>query len=118
MGVKIGDGFAGGAEPERPVLPGPGNPMGVARELIKDHQYDGELTLRHWRNGWVQWEDTHWVKGEDLAIRTEVYNRLEQADYWHVQPATKTREEIRELRPWMPTRAKVSDVLDALSDLA
>jgi putative DNA primase/helicase len=91
-------------------LPGPGNPMGVARVLIQDHQNDdGELTLRHWRGGWTQWQQTHWVEAEDKAIRSWIYARLEQAMYWDTKP------KVPELKPWDPNRHKVGDVLDALA---
>jgi len=101
---------------EADVLPAPGDPMGVARILIQDHQDDnGELTLRHWRGGPMQWLGTHWAEIEDKAIKAWVYSRLENAQYWHLQPATTTREEIRELKPWNPNRHKVANVVEALT---
>jgi putative DNA primase/helicase len=118
MGVEIDDDFTGSSSDEPDPLPAPSDPMGVARVLIEDHNYDGELTLRHWRNGWMQWRGTHWVEAEEKAIRSWLYERLESAEYWHVQPATKTREEICEQRPWNPNRHKVADVLDALAAVA
>ena len=68
-------------------LPAPSAPMRVAHVLIEDHKYDGELTLRHWRNGWMQWQSTHWIEAEDKAIRSWLYERLEGAKSLHVQPA-------------------------------
>ena len=96
------------------ILPSASDPMGVARELIQDHQDDGELTLRHWRGGWMRWQRTHWIEAEDRAIRSWVYERLETAQYWHVDPRT----EEKELKPWNPNRHKVGDVLDALAAIA
>jgi putative DNA primase/helicase len=94
------------------VLPAPGDPMGVARVLIHDHQdADGELTLRHWRGGWMQWQQTHWVEAEDKALKAWIYGRLQSASFWHVDPRTK----VPELRRWNPNRHKVADGLDALS---
>jgi D5 N terminal like len=96
------------AEPD--VLPGPGNPMGVARVIIRDHQSDdGELTLRHWRGGWMQWRRTHWVEAEEKAIKSWAYGRLERARYWDATGA---------LTLWNPNRRKVGDVLDALAAVA
>jgi putative DNA primase/helicase len=118
MGVKIDDEFTGASSDEPDALPAPSDPMGVARVLIQDHKYDSELTLRHWRNGWMQWQSTHWIEAEDKAIRSWLYERLEGAKYWHVLPATQTREAISELRPWNPNRHKVADVLDALAAVA
>jgi putative DNA primase/helicase len=117
MGVKIGDDFAGSANAAE--VPAPSNPMGAARVLIRDHQNDdGELTLRHWRGVWMQWQGAHWIEAEDKAIRSWLYGRLERAQYWHVTPATERREERRELKPWNPNRHKVGDVLEALAAVA
>jgi hypothetical protein len=93
-GYGLGD-FVLGEPPMEPleevepdVLPGPGDPMGVARVIIRDHQTDdGELTLRHWRGAWMAWQDTYWAEMEDKAIRAWLYSRLENAKYWH---ATRT----------------------------
>ena len=53
------------------ILPSPSEPMAVARELIRDHQTDdGELTLRRWRGGWMEWRGTHWVEAEEKAVRS------------------------------------------------
>jgi hypothetical protein len=59
-------------------LPAPGDPMGVARVLIQDHQTDGELTLRHWRGGWMQWQHTHWIEVEDQAIKSWLMGGLSE----------------------------------------
>jgi hypothetical protein len=119
VGVKINSNFTGSSGDEPDVLPAPSDPMAVARVLIEDHQTDdGEVTLRHWRNGWMQWQGTHWIEAADKAIRSWLYARLEDAQYWYVQAATKTREEISELRRWNPNRHKVADVLDALAAVA
>jgi putative DNA primase/helicase len=112
--VKIADDFTGGSGKKSgsaDTLPGPSDPMGVARVLIKDHQTDdGKLTLRHWRGGCMQWQETHWVEAEEKAIRSWVYERLEQAEYWDAK--------AEESRPWNPNRRKVGDVLDALAAVA
>jgi hypothetical protein len=115
MGVKIADDFMGG-EPDDDAMAAPSDPMGVARVLIRDQQTaGGELKLRHWRGSWMEWQGTHWVEAEDKAIRSWLYQRLEDAKYWHFQPASSRRDEIRELRPWNPNRHKIGDVLEALA---
>jgi putative DNA primase/helicase len=91
-------------------LPAPGDPMGVARVLIQDHQVNNELTLRHWRGSWMQWLATHWNKAEDQAIKSWLYARLERAQYWDAK--------AEELKPWSPNRRKVGDVLVALAAVA
>jgi putative DNA primase/helicase len=98
---------------EAEILPAPGDPMGVARILIQDHHDDdGELTLRHWRGGWMQWQGTHWAEAEDKAIRSWLYERLEGAQYWHVT------KDGPELKPWNPNRHKIGDLLEALAAVA
>lgn len=110
-------GVAAGADPGTAAgqddlsLPAPSNPMGVARELVADYQYDGFLTLRHWRGTWMLWDRTCWNEFEDRAVRAWLYKRLEHASYWHDDPKAKALE----LKPWRPNRRKVADVLDALA---
>jgi putative DNA primase/helicase len=112
MGVKIDGNFKGDAA-NSDVLSSPSDPMGVARTLIQDHRDGlGELTLRHWRGEWTQWQGTHWTEIEDKAIRSWLYSRLESAEYWHVTNNGK------ELRPWNPNRHKVGDLLEALAAVA
>lgn len=91
-------------------LPAPSNPMGVARELVADYQYEDVLTLRHWRGAWTRWERMCWVELEDRAVRSWLYGRLEHAQYWHDDPKGGP-----ELKPWRPNRRKIADVLDALA---
>jgi hypothetical protein len=67
-------------DPEQ-IFPSPGNPMGVARQLLKDWTHNGLTTLLHWRGSWMQWEVTHWVEIEEDSIRAKVYARLEKAVY-------------------------------------
>jgi putative DNA primase/helicase len=52
------------------------------------------------------------VEAEDKAIRSWLYQRLEDAKYWHVT------KDGRELRPWNPNRHKIGDVLEALAAVA
>lgn len=84
--------------------------MGVARKIIEDHQDpNGELILRHWRGGWMQWQTTHWVEAEDRAVWSWTYQRLEHAEY----------EDARgDVKPWDPNRHKVGNVLEALAAIA
>jgi putative DNA primase/helicase len=98
--------------PMRSILPSPSDPMGVAGELVKQHQTDaGELTLRHWRSTWMQWVGAHWTESEEKSIRSWLYKRLAEADYWY----TDSKTGLRERKPWNPTRHKVLDVMDALA---
>ncbi|HET6918359.1 MAG TPA: phage/plasmid primase, P4 family [Jiangellaceae bacterium] len=88
------------------ILPPPSDPMAVARELLDEWTTDdGLLTLRHWRGAWMRWETTHWVEVDDREIRSDVYQRVEHAEYVSGQGT----------KPWQPTRRKVSDLLEALA---
>ena len=101
---------AGGRDPGARRLAGPSNPMAVARELIADHTDDaGLLTLRRWRGGWMTWRRTRWAEAEETEIRAWLYEQLEDAEY------LDTGGNVPEVRPWEPTRHKVSDVIDALT---
>jgi putative DNA primase/helicase len=111
MGVTIDGNFTGGDTDD--ALPAPGDPMGVARVLIRDQQTAaGDLKLRHWRGNWIEWQETHWTEAEDKAIRSWLYQRLEDAKYWHITT------NVSELRPWNPNRHKIGDVLEALAAVA
>jgi putative DNA primase/helicase len=106
-------------DPEQ-IFPSPGNPMGVARQLLKDWTHNGLTTLLHWRGSWMQWEVTHWVEIEEDSIRAKVYARLEKAVYLaSLKPKKKTEEEteptLRDVAfPWLPNRRKVGDVMEAM----
>lgn len=95
-------------------MSGPGNPMGVARELIEEQTQDGMATLRRWRGGWLRYQGTHWAEVEDAAMAAELYTRLEHATYLNVKETMKLGK-VEEIKPWLPTRAKVSNVVDALA---
>lgn len=93
------------------VRPAPSNPMGVARELILEHTEDGCRTLRRWRGGWMRYQGTHWAEVESTEISAWLYQRLEHAEYTHVDPRTG----VSENRPWRPNRNKIAHVLDTVT---
>jgi putative DNA primase/helicase len=90
-------------------LPGPSNPMAVARILIEDYRSQGDLTLRRWRGTWMEHQRTHWAEAEDAAIRESLYMRLEHAVY---EDASGRKPVTRQ---WEPNRRKVSDLQDAIA---
>ena len=104
-------------DPEQ-IFPSPGNPMGVARRLLKDWTHDGLTTLLHWRGSWMQWQFTHWVEVEEGAIRSQVYARLEKAVFFINPKKDKKSEEPKTLAdlaiPWLPNRRKVGDDMEAI----
>ena len=66
------------------VLPAPGSPMDVARELARERYQldDGTPTLRHWRGGWWEWRGSHWAEVELRAARATAYAFTETAVYF------------------------------------
>jgi putative DNA primase/helicase len=97
--------------PPRLEVPGASDPMGVARKLLVEYRRGDDLTLRHWRGGWMRWNHTCWIEDEDRAIRAWLYETLDAAEYQWYNSETKTDE----LMPWRPNRKKIADVLDALA---
>jgi len=96
-----------GPPPER--LPAPSDPMAVARKVTENYTTGGCLTLRQWRGGWMRWAGTHWGEVEETVVRSGIYGLLEHAEY------EDTSGKTSKVKPWEPTRHKVSDVADALT---
>jgi putative DNA primase/helicase len=90
----------------KPILPPPSSPMGVARKLAERHDHRGKLTLRHWRGGWWTWRGSHWSEREERAVRAEAYALTEKAEYLDPEKA---------LQPWQPTRFKIGNLLEAMA---
>lgn len=90
-------------------IPGPHEPLKVAR-LLLDEMRDGDHTLvRWWRGEWWQYVGPHWRESEPAAVRKWLYDRLADAVY-----ATKGDEGEVEYKPWNPDKTKVDKVLDAM----
>jgi putative DNA primase/helicase len=89
------------------LWPAPSDPMAVARRLLTDHSHAGLTTLRHWRAGWMDWQQTHWIEIEERTIRAEAYGCLEMAQYLTRFGAS----------PWLPNRRKIGDVIDAMQGI-
>lgn len=92
-------------------MPPPSNPMAVARELASawHDEQTGLLTRRHWRNTWMRWEGSYWREMEDQEVRASLYKRLEHAEYF----AGLDKDGNPVIKPWAPTKRKISDVMDA-----
>jgi putative DNA primase/helicase len=105
---RNGRGSTSGTEP---VIPGPDEPLKVARQFVADrytHTDKATLMMRHWRGGWWRWRTTHWSEAEEAAVRSQVYRYTEDALY------IKMIFGDPNLVPWSPSRYKVANVLDAL----
>ncbi len=101
----------GGPEVELVILPPPSAPMAVARKLVADRFVDasGTTVIRAWRGGFCAWDGRCWPDRDSATIRADAYRYLEHAAYEVETPLGPV------LRPWDPTRAKVANVLEALT---
>jgi putative DNA primase/helicase len=86
-------------------LPPPGQPLAVARELVARM----DTPRAWWRGDFYRHAGTHWDVMEDDAVENWIYRQTEHARYLHVD--AKGDESMR---PWAPTKRKVSDVSHAL----
>src|SRR5262245_29756862 len=101
-------------KPEQPkppqVLPPPSDPMAVARKFVEycclHNGVPDELILRCWHGGWWAWRTTHWVEIEEREVRALLYAFTEYALY--------VTDKLTRLAPWLPTRKKIGDLLEAL----
>jgi putative DNA primase/helicase len=83
---------------QRLILPPPDVPMRAAPVIAtKRYTRDGVLVLRHWRGGWWQWRQTHWLEREHRALRAQAYMLTEHSSWWK------------------PNRKKIADLLEALA---
>ncbi len=97
---------------QRVCLPGPTEPMAVARRLVDaQHKHpSGARLLRSWRGGWWQWHRSHWAELEERSVRNAAYGFTEKADY-----LKKDAKGNESLTPWDPNRHRIADLLEALA---
>lgn len=102
------------AEESRRTVPPPTNPMGVARELVKQlyTHTDGQLLLRAHKGDFYRWDGTCWPEAEARAVRGAAYKWLEHAVYLKDSAVGPIHE------PWDPTARKINDLVDALKAIA
>jgi putative DNA primase/helicase len=90
----------------RLVLPSPTDPMAVARRFVAEQFSDGPVTLlRAWRGEFRGWDGRAWPERDEATVRSDLYGFTETAAYL---------DDAGKARPWRPTKAKVSNVLEAL----
>lgn len=92
--------------------PPPTNPMAVARQLAPAwRDAHGLLTRRYWRGTWMRWEGSYWREMDDQEVRAALYKKLEYAEY--VAGLDKDGKPV--IKPWSPTKRKISDLMEAIS---
>lgn len=106
--------MADGAGDESTVLPPPGQPVQVARELIKNMPAtDGAPHWSWWREDFYRWAGAHWEAVEPAVIRQWLYRQTADASYF--TPAKKEGEDPT-VTPWAPTRKKIGDLMEAIGE--
>jgi putative DNA primase/helicase len=92
----------------------PDDPLTTARAVEPRWRNEaGLLTCRRWRDEWLTWTGTCWEPAEEAELRRQLYELLERARYWGT-----TGRGAPVVKSWAPTRAKVTNVLDALAAVA
>jgi putative DNA primase/helicase len=92
------------------TLPDPGNPMAVARALVRQlPSTDGTSHSAWHREAWYTWTGSKWASQEEAAVRQWVYLQTEHATY-EVEDAEGELVE----KAWRPTVEKVHGVVDAM----
>lgn len=112
--VKVnGDGPAaatGSPESAPDVLPPPGHPMAVARELVGRMEHtEGEVHRAWWKGDFYAWTGTHWALEDVAGVRRWLYNQTADAVY-----LTEDKDGETVPKPWAPTQKKINDLTDAL----
>lgn len=86
-------------------------PSTIAKAWLDKEKTQDELpTIRCYHGQWIQYENGHYRECDKEGFRGSVYSFLEGKVY----PKTDTKGGIT-LNPYRSTRAKVSDIIDALS---
>jgi len=96
--------------PGRPIFPPPNAPYDVAKQLYEGcRDEDGIRNLLAYRGGWMIWKRTHWGEVDLPFVSSRIYNALQNADY------VRMTKDGPELVPWLPTKYKIANILDAMA---
>jgi len=79
--------------------------------LDQEKRQDGFPTVRCYHGQWVEYKDGYYANCDKEEFRGQIYQFLDGKLY----PKLGTKGEVN-LVPYRPTRAKVSDIVDALSN--
>lgn len=92
------------------TYPAPGHYDDVADRVLADlfHTSDSVPTIRYWRNEWYRYTGTHWRPVHEDEVKKPVRARLRQVTY------IKKTQDGEEHKPWMPSKARVGEVLEPL----
>jgi len=94
------------------ILPPPGQPLQVARHLIKLlPASDGTPHTAWWRDDFYHWTGAHWEPKETPEIEQWLYRQTGDAVY--LMPARREGEDPART-PWAPTRQKIANLAHAM----
>lgn len=93
------------------VWPAPGDPLEVARRLVRAWAInEDEPLVRYWRGDWMRRAETGaWEEVEELAVEKAIYDTLGRASYEQLTP-----DGFMKLVPWRPNLTRVANVLKAM----
>ena len=93
------------------TYPAPGQHSAVAERLNTEvfSTGGGESTICFWQGQWWLYTGTHWQAVEEEEVRKAVWNRLDKVTY-----KKTTGKGEPEHHPWLPSKAKVTNVLEPL----
>lgn len=110
VAVKVDAPAGQGGAASLDVLPPPGDPHRVARELLSQMDSTGGVLHRAWwRGDFYEWTGAHWDVQELPVMERWLYRQT--ADAVYLVPG---KDGGFERRPWAPTRPKVSHLVHAL----
>lgn len=104
------------AQEKAAAYPGASDPYEVAKAVIGDLFAEEDSatgavypTLRFWRQDWWKFDEDCWTKVTERDIKNRLWPHLARQHY-----ERRTKEDVVTELPWRPTRAKISDVMDAM----
>ena len=86
------------------------SPTIAARFLEDNYKVEGVTTLRHYDGMWVLWDDGRYRETSPEKFHGSIYRFLEGKRY----KKSTSKGEIQ-IEPYRPTRGKVLDIIDAMS---
>jgi putative DNA primase/helicase len=91
------------------MLPGPQQPLEVARALVMSWpRTDLTPHIAWWRGDFYRWVDTHWAPVNPSVIQQRLYEATGDALYRHPDPKVG-------IVPWAPNRRSIGDLEHALA---
>ena len=104
--------IAGGDTEESAQVLDSSAPLDIATRWIAEEKTEGgQVTLRSWRRSWYEYNGHEYVELDtDIAIRGALYSWMHGKSYKHFGAKGDVS-----LKPLVPTRNSVGDVIDALT---